>query len=164
MTMTAYAAYGSNMNRAQMLDRTRGEAEPIGSGLLQGWQLAFRRGVLTIEPMASAQVPLAFWRISPDARRALDRYEGAPFLYASRLFSAAEVVRLEGTLPDDFLIYEMTAEGINLIDRPDFPGTAYFATCAQGYADFGLENWRWVLEAARERSLDFSWVTASRSS
>ena len=104
MTMTAYAAYGSNMNRAQMLNRTRGEAEPIGSGLLQGWQLAFRRGVLTIEPMAGACVPLAFWRINEGARRALDRYEGAPYLYAPRQFSAAEVVRLEGTLPDNLLI------------------------------------------------------------
>jgi hypothetical protein len=154
MTMTAYAAYGSNMNRAQMLNRTRGEAEPIGSGLLQDWQPAFRRGVLTIEPMAGACVPLALWRISEGARRALDRYEGAPYLYAPRQFSAAEVVWLEGTLPDDFLIYEMTAEGVNLIDCPDCPGTAYYETCAWGYADFELENWRWVLEAARERSRD----------
>jgi len=156
MTMTAYAAYGSNMNRAQMLDRTRGEAEPIGSGLLQDWQLAFRRGVLTIEPMAGACVPLAFWRISPGARLALDRYEGAPFLYAPQQRGAAEVIRLDGMLPDEFLIYEMTAEGVNLIDRPDCPGTAYYDTCAQGYADFGLEEWLWVLEAARERSFDLS--------
>jgi hypothetical protein len=156
MMMTAYAAYGSNMNRAQMLARTRGEAEPIGSGLLQGWQPAFRRGVLTVEPLAGASVPLAFWRISPGARLALDRYEGAPYLYAPRQRGAAEVVLLEGVLPDDFLIYEMTAEGVHLIDRPNCPGTAYFETCAQGYVDFGLKDWLWVLEAARERSRDLS--------
>lgn len=148
-----YAAYGSNMNRTQMLARTQGEAKSLGSGLLQGWQPAFRRGVLTIEPMAGACVPLAFWRISPGARQALDRYEGAPFLYAPQQRHGSEVIPQAGRVPDNFLIYEMTAEGINLIDRPDYPGTAYFDTCAQGYRDAGLEAWLWVLEAARERSV-----------
>jgi hypothetical protein len=30
--MNAYAAYGSNMNRRQMLARTSGEAEAVGYG------------------------------------------------------------------------------------------------------------------------------------
>lgn len=80
--MITYAAYGSNMNRQQMLARTGGETEAIGTALLRDWQLEFQRGVLTIVPKFGGTVPLALWHISTNARNALDHYEGAPWLYA----------------------------------------------------------------------------------
>jgi hypothetical protein len=154
--MIAYAAYGSNMNRRQMLARTGGEAEvtAIGTALLRDWQLEFRRGVLTVVSQPGAVVPLALWRISEQARKALDHYEGAPWLYAPRLLSGSNIDLLSGELPDEFLIYEMTTDGLNTIDRADAPGANYFFACVQGYADFGLETWRHLLDAARGRSLN----------
>lgn len=152
--MIAYAAYGSNMNRRQMLARTGGETETIaiGTALLRDWQLEFRRGVLTVVPRPGAMVPLALWRISEPARRALDRYEGAPWLYAPRMLPGSSLDRVDGERPDEFLIYEMTANGVNTIDRPHAPGVTYFETCMQGYFDFGLEACRHLLDAARERA------------
>lgn len=151
--MIAYAAYGSNMNRRQMLARTHNEAKPIGTALLCDWQLAFRRGVLTVVPMPGVMVPLALWRISDAARKALDHYEGAPWLYAPRMLPGSALNILSGEVPDEVLIYEMTADGANTIDRADAPGAAYYDTCVQGYADFGLQDWLHVLDAARERAL-----------
>jgi hypothetical protein len=142
------------MNRRQMLERTRNEAEPIGTALLRDWQLEFRRGVLTVVPKAGAMVPLALWRISDAARKALDHYEGAPWLYAPRMLPGSGLKPLSDGLPEEFLIYEMTAEGMNTIDRPDPPGATYFETCMQGYFDFGLEGCRHLLDAARERALN----------
>lgn len=151
--MIAYATYGSNMNRRQLLARTRNEADPIGTALLRDWQLEFRRGVLTVVPQAGAVVPLALWRISDAARKALDHYEGAPWLYAPRMLPGSGLEILSGEVPDEVLIYEMTVDGANTIDRADVPGVAYYDTCAQGYADFGLQAWRYLLDAARERVL-----------
>ncbi len=152
--MITYAAYGSNMNRRQMLARTGNEAEPIGTALLQDWQLEFRRGVLTVMPKSGAMVPLALWRITEQARQVLDRYEGAPWLYAPRMLPGSDLKLTTGELPEKFLIYEMTADGMNTIDRADVPGATYYDTCAQGYADFGLQAWLHVLDAARERALN----------
>lgn len=151
--MTAYAAYGSNMNRRQMLARTHNEADPIGSALLRDWQLEFRRGVLSVVPKAGAMVPVALWRISDAARKALDHYEGAPWLYVPRMLPGSDLKRLTGELPEEFLIYEMTADGVNTIDRADAPGATYYDTCTQGYVDFGLQDWLHLLEAAHERAL-----------
>lgn len=152
--MIAYAAYGSNMNRRQMLARTGNEAEPIGTTLLRDWQLEFRRGVLTVVPKAGAMVPLALWRISDAARQTLDHYEGAPWLYAPRMLPGSDLDILNGEVPSECLIYEMTSAGANTIDRPDAPGATYYDTCVEGYADFNLQNWRHLLEAARERALN----------
>lgn len=152
--MITYAAYGSNMNRHQMLARTGNEAEPIGTALLCDWQLEFRRGVLTVVPKAGAMVPLALWRISDKARKALDHYEGAPWLYFPRMLPGSDLKLLTGKLPEEFLIYEMTADGVSAIDRADAPGATYYDTCTQGYADFGLQAWLHVLDAARERALN----------
>lgn len=153
--MITYAAYGSNMNRQQMLARTGGETEAIsiGTALLRNWQLEFRRGVLTVVLKPGAMVPLALWQISEPAKKALDRYEGAPWLYAPRMLPGSNLDRLNGERPDEFLIYEMTADGQNTIDRADVPGATYFETCMQGYFDFGLEGCRHLLDAARERAL-----------
>jgi hypothetical protein len=150
-----YAAYGSNMNRGQMLLRAGGETEAVATGtaLLRDWQIEFRRGVLTVVPQPGAMVPLALWCISELARKALDRYEGAPWLYAPRMLPGSSLTPLSGSMPDACLIYEMTVDGANTIDRADAPGATYYETCVQGYADFGLNDWLWALEAARERSL-----------
>lgn len=152
--MITYAAYGSNMNRQQMLARTKGDAEAIGTALLRDWQLAFRRGVLTIIPQFGGTVPLALWRIGTQARNALDHYEGAPWLYAQLIFQGVSLAPTRDDVPDEFLIYVMTADGTNTIDRMDVPSATYYETCKQGYADFGLQEWQWVLEAARERALE----------
>lgn len=160
--MIDYAAYGSNMNRRQMLARTRSETKAIGTALLRDWQIEFRRGVLTVVPQSGAMVPLAIWCISEQARKALDRYEGAPWLYAPRILPGSSLTPLSGNMPNACLIYEMTADGAKTIDRADAPGATYYETCVQGYADFGLNDWLWALEAVRERSLQTHLPIAER--
>jgi len=155
--LIAYAAYGSNMNRQQMLDRTNHEAEPIGTALLRDWQLAFRWGVLTVVPRPGGVVPLVLWQISDAARQELDYYEGAPRVYAPRMLPVSALELLTeisaDKQADEYLIYEMTATGRNAVSRAGAPSTAYYDTCVQGYLDFGLQEWSDMLMAARERSL-----------
>lgn len=74
-----YIAYGSNLNLAQMALRCP-TAEVSGTATLRGWRLMFR-GVATIERRASCTVPVLIWKLQPEDEKALDRYEGWPYLY-----------------------------------------------------------------------------------
>lgn len=79
-----YIAYGSNLNLEQMKHRCP-TAEVVGAAELKNWRLWFRGGthsaVATIERERRFMVPVLIWRIQPRDERALDRYEGFPFLY-----------------------------------------------------------------------------------
>ncbi len=69
-----YFAYGSNLNKEQMVFRCPG-AEPVGQASLDGWELEFRR-VLTIVRKPGGVVEGGLWLITDDNELALDRYEG----------------------------------------------------------------------------------------
>ena len=90
------------------------------------------------------------------ASEAIERrdWEAAPWLYAPRMLPGSDLKLLSGELPEEFLIYEMTADGMSTIDRPHPLGATYFDTCTRGYFDFGLEGCRYLLDAARERALN----------
>jgi gamma-glutamylcyclotransferase (GGCT)/AIG2-like uncharacterized protein YtfP len=78
------AAYGSNLNLAQMANRCP-TARVIGQSALTGRRLLFRgahaNAVATVEPFAGSKVPVLVWEITPHDEAALDRSEGFPFLY-----------------------------------------------------------------------------------
>ena len=56
-----YFAYGSNLNLDQMAVRCP-QAGVVGKAVLEGYELAFRRGVLTILPKEGSRVNGLPWR------------------------------------------------------------------------------------------------------
>lgn len=131
--MKYYIAYGSNLNKAQMARRCK-YASPVGSAILSGLKLVFRRGYLTIERDDDGFVPVGIWQIMDSDELALDRYEGFPHFYRKE------------TLPVSF----MDASGAMHVDEPCMVyimndgydiqrgSREYLQTCAQGYRDFGF--------------------------
>ncbi len=84
MDKKLYLAYGSNLNLEQMAKRCP-TAQALDASELKDFKLLFRGGqggaVATIEPFKGSKVPVLIWEITADDEKALDRYEGWPFLY-----------------------------------------------------------------------------------
>ena len=126
MNRLPYFAYGSNLNRADMRVRCP-SAKPLSLAVLRDWRLTFR-GVADIEPARGELVRGALWLVGEEDLRSLDRYEGAPRLYARR------EVTVEGDASSGLaLTYVMTAD-----DYLGLPSERYLARIAQGYRDWGL--------------------------
>ncbi len=123
---TYYFAYGSNLNTADLLGRCPG-AKALTPARLPEWRLTFR-GVADIEPAPGRAVEGALWRLEDEHVRALDRYEGAPSLYAQELI---EVETESGPLTA--MTYVMTSG-----DYLGLPSAWYFDRIARGYRDWGL--------------------------
>src|SRR5699024_12226219 len=75
-----YFAYGSNLNLGQMAVRCP-MAQLVCRAVLEGYELAFRCGVLTILPKEGGRIDGILWKVNDRDERALDRYEGYPHLY-----------------------------------------------------------------------------------
>jgi gamma-glutamylcyclotransferase (GGCT)/AIG2-like uncharacterized protein YtfP len=118
-----YAAYGSNLQHAQMRQRCPG-AEAAGALLLPGWRLVLRR-FARIEPDPAAACPIGLWRVTPAHLAALDRLEGTPEVYERRRLA----------LPDGRAAWIY----IERLDRPGPPAPGYVERLRQGYRDFGLD-------------------------
>lgn len=81
--MALYAAYGSNMDPAQMLQRC--PSSPVaGTGWLRGWRLTFGGedlgwggALATVVPDADSDVFVVLYDMSAADERALDSWEGA---------------------------------------------------------------------------------------
>lgn len=136
--MKYYLAYGSNLNMRQMRQRCP-DAVPISSAVILDYKLLFRRGVATIEPMKGASVPVGIWKISNEDEKALDRYEGYPFLYTKKDFP----LRLKGRV----------IKAMAYIMMPGYPITpprgGYLETIVRGYYDFKFDTGT-LFEAAEE--------------
>jgi len=127
--MKHYLAYGSNLNLEQMAFRCP-DALPVGSAEIQGWQLAFRRGYLTIEPAEGSAVPVGIWLISEQDEKSLDRYEGFPRFYRKE-YIETEIPYYDEARP--CLVYIMN-DGYPV----QKPSPEYLLTVAKGYSDFGM--------------------------
>ena len=131
--MKYYVAYGSNLNRRQMAFRCP-DARPVATALIKDHRLVFRgnargTGVATVEPESGCKVPVGIWTISPRDEKALDRYEGFPWLYDKKTITMdLEGVKIEA------MIYIMT-EGHQVAA----PSGGYVSTIAEGYRDFGFD-------------------------
>ena len=77
MSKKEYFAYGSNLNFEQMAYRCP-EATVVGTAKLDGYELAFRRGYLTILPKEGASVEGLIWSVTDHDESQLDCYEGYP--------------------------------------------------------------------------------------
>lgn len=123
-----YLAYGSNLNVNQMLRRCP-DAVMIGTSVIEGYKLVFRRSVLNIEPSDGEQVPVGVWAVSESDEAALDIYEGFPRWYVKQFFRLA--------------VKEKTVRAMAYIMTPGHPvsppSKRYYNICAEGYADFGFD-------------------------
>lgn len=133
MSKKIYLAYGSNLNRNQMRVRCP-HATVLGTTILKGFELVFRgrheAAVATVEPKEGSTVPVLLWKTTLSDERALDHYEGYPYLYRKENIE----VEFEGEVVTAY-IYIMNGE------RPiSTPGCYYYATIREGYKDCGFDE------------------------
>ena len=77
--MYLYGAYGSNLNKAQMLIRCP-NSKPFKSILLEKFRLVFK-GVADIEKDSKYNLSLGIYNITKECEKALDYYEEFPKIY-----------------------------------------------------------------------------------
>jgi len=120
-----YFAYGSNLNKEQMLNRCSG-AEPVKKVILRGYKLDFC-GVASISRQKNSVVPGAVYKITTSDEVALNRYEGFPTLYEKR---SVEVCGLD----DEVMFYFIRDKELS------YPSYSYLRTVRKGYEDWGLDE------------------------
>ena len=91
MSKKEYFAYGSNLNFEQMAYRCP-EATVVGTAKLDGYELAFRRGYLTILPKEGASVEGLIWSVTDHDESQLDCYEGYPTFYDKETMTVTDGV------------------------------------------------------------------------
>ena len=132
MKTKIYLAYGSNLNITQMKYRCP-KAKPIGTTKLYGYELLFRghheSAVATVEPKEGASVPVLLWSTTDSDERALDHYEGFPFLYRKETVK----VTFGGKEVEAYVYIMNDGRPINA------PGCGYYATIREGYEDCGFD-------------------------
>jgi hypothetical protein len=145
MRRKIYAAYGSNLNVAQMSYRCP-EATRLHTAVLEGYELVFRgnryHAVATIEPKEGSSVPIMLWSIGKKDEKALDHYEGYPSFYGKETMTFDV-----GGQKVKAMVYVMTP-GHQL----GTPSVGYYSTIRQGYKDCGLDVA--VLDRAVQHSLE----------
>ena len=98
--MALYAAYGSNMDPAQMAERCP-HSPQAGTGWLDGWRLTFggedigwEGALATVVEEQDARVFVVLYEVPETDEQALDRWDGATLGYYSKL--RVRVTTLEG--------------------------------------------------------------------
>jgi len=130
-----YFAYGSNLNKKQMLERCP-ESKPMFIATLHnyklvftGWSRQWRGGVASIKPFRGERVIGAIYEISDRDLRRLDSYEGYPGNY-NRL---------------NITVFDEDGEPIKAITyvksgqlEETQPSKEYLSLTQQGYRDWGI--------------------------
>ena len=130
MSRKEYFAYGSNLNFDQMAYRCP-EATVVGIAKLDGYELAFRRGYLTILPKEDASVEGLIWSITDHDESQLDCYEGYPTFYDKETVTVTDA---DGT-PHEIMVYTMNAP---YRDQLLPVSSRYNAVVLQGCLDAGI--------------------------
>ena len=123
-----YGAYGSNLNRKQMLERCPA-SQPLEASLLEGYMLVFKE-VADIKSNPESSVPIGIYTITRACEKALDRYEGFPRLYRKEYFE----MDLE-TVSASVMIYTMN-EDYGCGEPP----RGYVEVIDEGYRDWGFDR------------------------
>ena len=156
MANKLYIAYGSNLNRKQMVARCPG-AGVVGTAVIEDYRLLFKGSktgsYLTIEPHTGGKVPVAIWSITETDQQRLDRYEGYPIFYGKEEMELPVTDIRSGKVRNlNGFAYVMCG------NRPlGVPSNDYFMVCAQGYHNFGFDP-RILLDAYSDsRQEDALW-------
>ena len=98
--MALYAAYGSNMDPAQMAERCP-HSPQSGTGWLEGWRLTFggedigwEGALATVVEDEDSRVFVVLYEISEPDERSLDRWDGATLGYYRKL--TVRIATLDG--------------------------------------------------------------------
>lgn len=129
-----YFAYGSNLNKKQMLERCP-DSKPMFIATLHNYQLVFtgwsrqrRGGVASIKSFRGAKVLGAVYGVSEECLRRLDRYEAGYNKLKVTVFD-------EDGEPLEAVTYTKAGQ---IEETP--PGKEYLAVIQQGYRDWGLAS------------------------
>lgn len=129
MKKRLYIAYGSNLNKEQMLYRCP-TAKPIAVDTLKDHRLVFqgrRFGAhANVIPAKGQEVPVAIWEITARDEASLDVYEGVRGGYYTKEYME---VNVNGE-KQEALIYIMTPNPYGT------PTDDYLNTIVEGYKDF----------------------------
>ncbi len=128
-----YFAYGTNLNREQMLERCP-DSKPIFIATLPnyklvfvGWSRQWRGGVASIQPFRGEKVLGAIYDVSDRDLRRLDSYEGYP---QSSNKQNVTVFNEDGE-PVQAVTYIRTLQS-----EETRPSEEYLAVIQQGYRDW----------------------------
>ena len=101
--MALYAAYGSNMDPAQMAERCP-HSPQAGTGWLEGWRLTFggedigwEGALATVAEESGSRVFVVLYEVSEGDEQDLDRWDGATLGYYSKM--RVRIATLEGDVP-----------------------------------------------------------------
>jgi hypothetical protein len=142
-----YAAYGSNLNKAQMKVRCP-KATALGAVELPKAQLIFN-GVADVIFHETKTAMIGLWKITDECERELDMYEGVISRINGKKFKQGayrkETIRVivteEGVeVETDALIYVMNR------NSHEMPMLSYLTRIKEGFKDFGLDE-KWLREA-----------------
>ena len=139
-----YFAYGSNLNGGQMAVRCP-MAQLVCRAVLEGYELAFRRGVLTILPKEGGRIDGILWKVNDRDERALDRYEGYPHLYTKESLTVQTDAGSQTAVA-----YVMTAP---YCEKAQPPSPAYLQTVLTGYRLAGFDPDAVLQAAAQAREM-----------
>ena len=137
-----YVAYGSNMDREQMLSRCHNAVE-VCSTYIEGWQLTMPF-YASIEPQPGRRTPAIVWEIDKNDELALDRYEGHPDLYGKTdIIVAVNGSRISA------MAYIMTDEYKNRSDLKAWDG--YEEMIVRSYKAAGFQESEYAPRRAQSR-------------
>lgn len=126
--MKLYLAYGANTNREQMAVRCP-DARYVCNVTLQDHRLVFR-GVADVVQKSGAKVECAMWAITENCEKALDRFEGFPYMYVKRYITT----HLNGKR-HRVMLYVMHSQPTR---GQHIPPESYERTLRDGYKTHGL--------------------------
>ena len=130
-----YFAYGTNLNRKQMLERCPDSKPKLTATLhnyklvFVGWSRQWRGGVVSIKPFRGERVIGAIYEISERDFRRLDKYEGYPNAY--------DRLNVKVTSEDGKLIEAITYVKAGQAEETQ-PSPEYLSIIQQGYRDWGI--------------------------
>ena len=130
-----YFAYGSNLNKKQMLERCPDSKPKFVATLpnyklvFVGWSRKWRGGVTSIKPFKGERVLGAIYEISEQCLRRLDRYEGYPDVYTRFKVKVFD----EDGEPIEAITYIKSVQS-----EETTPSKEYLSVIQQGYRDWGI--------------------------
>jgi len=130
-----YFAYGSNLNRKQMLERCPDSKPKFVATLpnyklvFVGWARQWRGGVATIKRFRGEKVPGAVYEVSDRDLRRLDTYEGHPGNYDRLNVTVFD----EDGEPIEVITYIKSGQSE---ETP--PSREYLTVIQQGYRDWEI--------------------------
>lgn len=126
-----YIAYGSNMDKTQMLSQRCPDAVLIGKTYLEDWELTMPH-YSNIERKEGKKTPALVWQITNKDETVLDSYEGYPKAYEK----INAIVKIDGK-PVSAMAYVMTEE---YKKTKKTPRSGYIEQILKGYREAGLNK------------------------